>query len=101
MGSAPLGTLFKITKSGTYSVQYVFSPNDPNATHGGFQYATSMQHTNGILYGLPFEGGTAENGGVFYSLAEGIPPFVSVVGYAAARSALLRTDENKYRANAR
>jgi uncharacterized repeat protein (TIGR03803 family) len=67
------GALFKISKSGTYSVLYVF-----DGTHGSTQYATSMQHTNGILYGLPQNGG-ASNGGVFYSLAEGIPPFVSLM----------------------
>jgi uncharacterized repeat protein (TIGR03803 family) len=72
---AQYGTLFKIAKSGTYSIQYVF-----DATHGAYQYANSMQHTNGTLYGLPNAGGSGGNG-VFYSLAEGIPPFVSLVGY--------------------
>ena len=37
-----------------------------------------MQHTNGILYGLTDSGGVF-NGGVFYSLAVGIPPFVSLM----------------------
>jgi uncharacterized repeat protein (TIGR03803 family) len=71
-GSTPYGALFKITKSGTYSVLHVF-----DGTHDGNQFATGMQHTNGILYGQTNLGG---NGGVFYSLAEGIPPFVSLVG---------------------
>jgi uncharacterized repeat protein (TIGR03803 family) len=71
-GSALYGALFKITKSGTYSVLHLF-----DQTHGATQDATSMQHTNGILYGLPGTGGVA-SGGVFYSLAEGIPPFVSL-----------------------
>jgi uncharacterized repeat protein (TIGR03803 family) len=76
-GSAQYGTLFKITKSGTYSIQYVF-----DGTHGATQFANSMQHTNGTLYGLP-EAGGLNGSGVFYSLAEGIPPFVSLVGYPA------------------
>jgi uncharacterized repeat protein (TIGR03803 family) len=71
-GSALYGTLFKITKSGAYSVLYVF-----DFTHGANQSATSMQHTNGILYGLP--SGGAGGVGVFYSLAEGISPFVSLM----------------------
>jgi uncharacterized repeat protein (TIGR03803 family) len=71
--SAPYGTLFKITKSGTYSVLYVF-----DLTHGARQFATAMQHTNGILYGLPGTGGSA-SGGTFYSLAVGIPPVVSLM----------------------
>lgn len=73
-GSALYGTLFKITKSGTYSVLHVF-----DQTHGATQDATSMQHTNGVLYGLPGTGGVA-SGGVFDSLAMGISPFVSLVG---------------------
>jgi uncharacterized repeat protein (TIGR03803 family) len=71
---AQYGTLFKITKTGVYSIQYVF-----DATHGATQYSNSIQHTNGILYGLTNSGGFGN--GVFYSLAEGIPPFVSLVGY--------------------
>lgn len=72
-GSALYGALFRISKSGTYSVRHVF-----DLTHGGDQVATWMQHTNGILYGQA--GGGAPGRGVFYSLAEGIPPFVSLVG---------------------
>lgn len=72
-GSAPYGALFKITKSGSYSVLHLF-----DIPHGINQFATSMQHTNGILYGLPQSGG-ASNSGVFYSLAVGIPPFVSLM----------------------
>jgi uncharacterized repeat protein (TIGR03803 family) len=77
-GSTPNGALFKITKSGTYSVLHVF-----DGTHGGGQYATSMQHTNGIFYGQTNGGGALGNG-VFYSLAEGIPPFISLVGYPSS-----------------
>lgn len=71
------GTLFKMTKSGTYSVLHVF-----DGTHGGQQVATSMQHTDGVLYGLPQGGST--NSGAFYSLAEGISPFISLIGYPSA-----------------
>jgi uncharacterized repeat protein (TIGR03803 family) len=71
-GLAQYGALFKITKSGSYSVLYLF-----DNTHGKSQSATSMQHTSGIFYGLPDSGGVS-NGGVFYSLAVGIPPFVSL-----------------------
>jgi uncharacterized repeat protein (TIGR03803 family) len=71
-GKAQYGALFKITKSGSYSVLHLF-----DNTHGKSQSATSLQHTSGILYGLPDSGGVF-NGGVFYSLAAGIPPFVSL-----------------------
>jgi hypothetical protein len=73
-GSAPNGTLFKVDASGVYYPPlYTF-----DLTHGATQYATSMQHTNGILYGLTSAGGVA-NVGVFYSLAMGIRPFVSLM----------------------
>jgi len=77
-GPTQYGTLFKITKGGTYSIQYVF-----DSTHGANQYANSMQHTNGALYGVPNAGGPF-NSGVLYSLVQSIPipSFVSVVGYA-------------------
>ncbi len=78
-GPAQYGTLFKITKSGSYSIEYVF-----DATHGAFQSANSVQHTNGTIYGVPGAGGLDGNG-VFYSLVQSIPipPFVSLVGFPA------------------
>jgi uncharacterized repeat protein (TIGR03803 family) len=72
-GSAQFGSIFKITKSGAYSVLHLFDD-----VHGKTQTATAMQHTSGILYGLPSAGGVG-NTGVFYSLAVGIPPSVSLV----------------------
>jgi uncharacterized repeat protein (TIGR03803 family) len=69
-GSAQYGALFKITKTGTYTFLHAF-----DNTHGSDPEATAMQHTNGIVYGQ-----TNAVSGVFYSLAEGIPPFVSLVG---------------------
>ena len=69
-GAARLGVLFKITKTGTYSVLYRF-----DYTHGATPYSTAVQHTNGNVYGTTYEGGS-ENGGVFYRLALGLKPFV-------------------------
>jgi uncharacterized repeat protein (TIGR03803 family) len=45
-GSAPDGTLFKISKSGVYSILYAF-----DGTHGSNDVATAMQHTNGTFTG--------------------------------------------------
>jgi uncharacterized repeat protein (TIGR03803 family) len=72
-GSAQYGVLFKITKSGSYSVQYRF-----DLTHGQSPWPTAMQHTSGVLYGLTSSGGPA-NAGVFYSLDVGIPSALSVM----------------------
>ena len=70
---APYGTLFKVSKNGTYSELYAF-----DQTHGAVQQATGRQHTNGILYGLATQGGT-NGGGVYYSLDVGLKPFVSLM----------------------
>lgn len=68
--TARLGVLFKITKTGTYSVLYRF-----DQTHGANPYSTAVQHTNGTVYGTTYDGGVM-NGGVFYSLGLGLKPFV-------------------------
>jgi uncharacterized repeat protein (TIGR03803 family) len=80
--STQYGTLFKITKTGAYSIQYVF-----DQAHGANQYSNSMQHTNGSLYATP-SGGGPFNTGVLYSLVQRIPipPCVSIIGYPAASS---------------
>lgn len=80
--AAQYGTLFKITKAGVYSVQYVF-----DGTHGAHQHSNSVQHTNGTIYGTPLNGGPFDVG-VFYSLVQSAPiaPFVSVVGYAGGKA---------------
>ena len=69
-GSAPNGSLFKITSAGSYTSQYLF-----DFTHGATQFATSMQHTNGKIYGLTQAGGKNWTG-VVYSLDNSLPPFV-------------------------
>ena len=70
--------IFKITKTGTYTVLYAF-----DTTHGAAPAATQMQNTNGIIYGATVSGGVSFNG-VFYSLDVGMSPFASLVGYPAA-----------------
>ena len=72
-GPAQYGALFKITKSGSYSVQHLF-----DLTHGQSPWPTAMQHTNGVIYGLASAGGVS-NTGVVYSLAVGIPGALSLM----------------------
>ena len=71
------GTIFRIspTKPYAYKVLYNF-----DGTHGTAPMATLLQHTNGILYGDTFGGGTGSfPAGVFYSLNLNLGPFVSLV----------------------
>jgi uncharacterized repeat protein (TIGR03803 family) len=72
-GPTPDGTLFEISSNGkTYSPVHLFA----DTTHGAFPESTPMQHTNGKIYGLTQEGSVPKNDGVFYSLDNGLPPFV-------------------------
>lgn len=74
-GKGQYGTLFQITKTGTYILLYAL-----DQTHGANPQSTPMQRTDGIIYGATSLGGSGSNG-VFYSLNDGISPFVSLVGF--------------------
>jgi uncharacterized repeat protein (TIGR03803 family) len=86
MGGEPYnaGTLFKVTQHGEYTVVLNFDYTD-----GDQPLPTALQHTNGIIYGETFSGGTgdvypcySETCGVFYSLNLGLKPFVSLLPYS-------------------
>jgi len=72
-GSVPWGNLFEVTRTGNYSLLYAF-----DNTHGALAEATPMQHTNGKIYGVAERGGVSD-GGVLYSLDNGLPKFVALV----------------------
>jgi|HubBroStandDraft_5_1064220.scaffolds.fasta_scaffold00539_2 uncharacterized repeat protein (TIGR03803 family) len=75
------GTIYRITSAGNFSVLYDF-----DGASGSSPTVTPLQHTNGLFYGDTTCGGSGVNGGcisatggggVFYSLNEGLEPFVS------------------------
>jgi len=72
-GTGNCGTLFRFAKGGAYSLLYNF-----DYTHGGNPYASPMQHTNGVIYGLAAYGG-ASGSGVLYSLNASLAPFVALM----------------------
>jgi uncharacterized repeat protein (TIGR03803 family) len=82
-GSHGVGTIFKISPAGTYSVLYNF-----DGITGSTPDMTPFQHTNGVMYGDTRSGGTGNVScspgtcGVFYSLNGSLPPFVSLLPYA-------------------
>jgi hypothetical protein len=74
------GTIFRLSAKGQVSDLYDFDVKT------GFRpEANLLQHTNGILYGDTYEGGTSipacgnSGCGVFYSVNAGLGPFVSLV----------------------
>ena len=67
------GVLFKITKSGVYTVLHTFHSGEPSQPE-----ATQIQHTNGKIYGLA-NGPHYSDGGSLYSLAVGLKPFVKLM----------------------
>jgi uncharacterized repeat protein (TIGR03803 family) len=60
------GVLFKVTKSKVYTQLFAF-----DGTDGARPESTSMQHTNGIIYGV--------TAGVVYSLDVGMKPFIALL----------------------
>jgi len=71
-GTNGAGTLYKITKAGSYSTLYNFV----SAT-GSLPFATLRQHTNGKLYGEATSGGAAGHGALF-SFDLGLGPFITL-----------------------
>jgi uncharacterized repeat protein (TIGR03803 family) len=74
------GTVFKITTGGTLTTLHSFCSvvQNGDCEDGQYPYAGLVQHTNGILYGMAYEGGTSNNGTV-YSLSMGLGPFVKTL----------------------
>jgi uncharacterized repeat protein (TIGR03803 family) len=70
-GTLGSGTIFSIDASGNYSILYNFDYTT------GYIPQTLIQHTNGMFYGYTQEGGAGA--GVFYSLNNGLGPFVALV----------------------
>ena len=75
-GSKGYGTLFKVSLSGGFTRLYDF-----DNTTGMTPKITLLQNTTGILYGETFGGGS-DSAGVFYSLNDKLPAFVSLVSTA-------------------
>jgi uncharacterized repeat protein (TIGR03803 family) len=78
-GNVGLGTIFKITTSGTLTTVYSFCPVI-NCADGGFPMAGLVQGTNGTLYGSTSAGRTSDcqdyGCGTIFSLSVGLGPFV-------------------------
>jgi uncharacterized repeat protein (TIGR03803 family) len=80
-GANGVGTVFKITPSGTLTTLYSFCPgaNTVGCTDGEAPLAGLVQDTNGTFYGTTWAGGAISDGlydGVVFSLSVGLGPFV-------------------------
>src|ERR1039457_2969177 len=75
-GAADLGTVFKITPSGTLTTLYTFC-SQSGCTDGAYPYAGLAQDTNGDFYGTTYVGGANYDGTVF-RLSVGLGPFVKI-----------------------
>jgi uncharacterized repeat protein (TIGR03803 family) len=89
-----IGTVFKVTTSGTFTTLYTFTSGYTFNPDGGYPQSPLRQHTNGLLYGSTFTGGDSNCStsiysggeyhvvpgcGVIYGLDIGAKPFVSLV----------------------
>lgn len=59
-GANGAGTVYMAAKDGSF-LQKIYDFPGPESSLGGGPWATLMQHTNGILYGLS----VVDNGGIF------------------------------------
>jgi uncharacterized repeat protein (TIGR03803 family) len=77
-GANNLGTVFKITPSGTLTTLYSFCSQGGTAcTDGATPIAGLVQDTNGNFYGTTENGGAkGQNYGTVFSLSVGLGPFV-------------------------
>jgi uncharacterized repeat protein (TIGR03803 family) len=72
-GGVGCGVIFRVSPLGDFAPIFTF-PGDGSL--GCSPVSTLIQHTNGLLYGTTFSGGSA-NSGVFFSLDLGLGPFVT------------------------
>ena len=80
-GTNGLGTLFKISTTGTgFAVLHNFA----TAT-GDTPYSALLLHTNGKLYGLTDHGGTHPTYGTLFSFANSLKPFVKPLVLVSAK----------------
>jgi uncharacterized repeat protein (TIGR03803 family) len=80
-GANGLGTLFKISTTGTgFAVLHSYA----TAT-GDTPASTPLLHTNGTIYGMTSHGGSHVPYGTFYSLNNALKPFVTPVVFHAGR----------------
>ena len=99
-----LGTIFSVTTSGTFTTLYSFTAAD--YPDGGYPVSPLIQHTDGLLYGTTYVGGSPSNGcesllypggeptyyngcGVFYKLNVGLGPFVSLLPRSGKEGAVI------------
>ncbi|HEY6764936.1 MAG TPA: choice-of-anchor tandem repeat GloVer-containing protein [Candidatus Sulfotelmatobacter sp.] len=63
-GTSDAGTIFKMTRSGTFTVLHM-NCSETNCTDGSGGSGTPVQGNNGIFYGTMFDGGTNSAGTVY------------------------------------
>jgi len=97
------GTIFSVTTSGTFTTLYAFTFV---GTDGGYPVSPLIQHTDGLLYGTTYVGGSPSNDctsilypggeptvyngcGVFYKLNVGLGPFVSLLPRSGKEGAVI------------
>jgi len=95
-----VGTVFKITPSGTLTTLYTFCPLGGNCLHGYNPFAGLIQATDGNFYGTTYAGGANAAGTVFKITPTGtlttLHIFASTDGDGPYASLIQATDGNFY-----
>jgi|HubBroStandDraft_1064217.scaffolds.fasta_scaffold07161_3 uncharacterized repeat protein (TIGR03803 family) len=95
-GTSNVGTIFKITTSGTLTTLYSFCA-ESECADGSYPYAGLVQATNGIFYGTTYSGGANDTCpgqlpgcGTVFSLSVGLGPFVETQTTSGAVGAAVK-----------
>ncbi len=76
-GSGNQGGLYELTSADVFSGFLFLAAT--NYTVGDSPYSPLMQHTNGTIFGTTNGNGENEAAGVFFSINNSLPPFISLV----------------------
>jgi len=93
-GTNGVGTVFRITPSGTLTTLYSFCAQ-VGCLDGEYPQGALVQATNGDLYGTTAQGGSYDNAGTIFRLSVGLGPFVKTQphnGKVGAPIMILGTD---------
>ncbi len=79
------GTLYKITRTGTFSVLRSFTCS----TDGCNNWVPLAQRTDGTIYGVSMGGGTSNNGTIYKLASATYPRFIAVQNYSGKSGATI------------
>ncbi len=95
-GSNGVGTIFKLTPSGTFNVIHAMN----STTGGGASYGSLTEGKDGNLYGITYNGGSFSNGTIFKIKTDGtftvLKHLKAATDGGASQSDLIQASDNNF-----